>query len=575
MNVTEALSILRDAPKEARPFHVTLACGFVSLHLQTFLAAYLQQALPERHVVVFPGLYGNLAATVEQSAEAQRENVVIAIEWADLDPRLGYRSSWVWDSVALADILSSARNVLRRLTRSIRGLAPGAKTVLSMPTLPLPPLFPVPAWRTDAGESTLIKMAAEFSEELVGAGIAVVNATCLGEHSAFDQRYDFKSDLLLGLPYTLRHADVLASALSRLLCPPAAKKGIITDLDDTLWSGLLGEIGPDEVHWDLAGHSQIHALYQSLLSSLADSGILVAVASRNDQELVQRAFDRPDILLRRDAIFPMEVHWGAKSRSVDRILASWNISADSVVFVDDSAMELAEVAAGHPGIECIQFVGRDYPAAYALLRRIRELFAKASRSSEDSIRLASIRKSAEFERSAAESTGEDFLRELKAVVHFDFDRSTNDVRALELVNKTNQFNLNGVRYTESDWIRELSRPNTCLMAASYEDRFGRLGKIAVMLGSLVGDTLRIHAWVMSCRAFGRRIEHLCLRTCFERHPISRIQFDYTATSRNKPLQEFISSLLGQQLQPHIELTKEEFERACPPTLPDSRGSAEF
>jgi FkbH-like protein len=402
----------------------------------------------------------------------------------------------------------------------------------------------------------------EFAAKMAGLSIPIVNATYLAEQSAPGLRYDLKSDLLLGLPYSQGHADKLALALSRLLCPPTPKKGIITDLDDTLWSGLVGEVGPDGIRWDLDSHSGLHALYQSLLAAFAEHGILVGVASKNDPTVVEKAFERTDLLLRKECAFPMEIHWQAKSSSVERILRAWNISADSVVFVDDSPMELAEVAAAHPGIECIQFPGNDYAAGYEMLRRLRDLFGKQKLSAEDHIRLESIRQSAKFQEAAGESSPESFLQEAKAIVRFDFE-GTKDGRALELVNKTNQFNLNGVRYTESDWASELSRPNTELIVTGYEDRFGLLGKIAVILGHLEGSTLRVRTWVMSCRAFARRIEYVCMRTCFERYGVRQITFDFLETEKNSPLREFLTHLIGQAPGAQVTLTQERFEEVCP------------
>ena len=169
------------------------------------------------------------------------------------------------------------------------------------------------------------------------------------------QRLDLKSDLAAGLPYSLAHADALAAALAQLLARETPKKGLITDLDDTLWNGIVGEVGPQGVNWDLASHQQIHGLYQKLLASFSEEGVLVAIASKNDPRVVEEALDREDMILKRRHVFPSEVHWKAKSGSVERILRTWNVGADSVVFVDDSPMELAEVAAAHPGIECILF----------------------------------------------------------------------------------------------------------------------------------------------------------------------------------------------------------------------------
>lgn len=564
MRVTDALKILHDAPKEGKPFEVILACGFTPLHLQTFLAAYLQKVLPSRCVTVSTGLYGSLMRTIEEAAERGVNNLAIAIEWMDLDPRLGYRSLAAWDSKTIPDILAFVRSTLERLGILIEGLPNGIKVAISTPTLPFTPFFHNSSWQMSESETVLSKAVAEFAAQMASIGIAIVNSIYLAEESPAGLRYDLKSDLLLGLPYALGHADKLALAFSRLLCPPNPKKGIITDLDDTLWSGLVGEVGPKGIHWDLDSHSGLHALYQSLLAALAERGILVGVASKNDSMEVEKAFERTDLLLRRGSVFPMEVHWQAKSTSVDRILRAWNVSADAVVFVDDSPMELAEVAAAHPGIECIQFPGKDYTAGYEMLRRLRDLFGKQKLSAEDYIRLDSIRDSMHFHKAEKDSNPDDFLKEAKATVHFDFHCPKDDARALELVNKTNQFNLNGTRYTESEWASELRCPNAHLIVASYEDRFGRLGKIVAIRGNVVDSTLSIHTWVMSCRAFGRRIEYLCLKTCFERFGVREIKFDFLATNKNGPLQAFLTELLGQKPNNKVKLTRERFEQVCPP-----------
>jgi FkbH-like protein len=562
MRVTDALKILQDAPSQGKPFEVTLACSFTPLHLQTFLAAYLQQALPHRRVSVATGLYGNLPKTIEDQAERGVNNIAIAMEWADLDPRLSHRASVVWNSDTLTDILSFVPKALGRLAKLIEGITRTCKVVISTPTLPLPPLFHRANWQMSETEALLIKAVADFSVEMAKLRIPLVNSINLSEESAPSLRHDLKSDLLVGLPYTLEHADKLAWFLSRLLCPPDSKKGIITDLDETLWSGVVGEDGPEGIRWGLESHGGLHALYQSLLASLSEHGILVGVASRNDPLVVKTAFERPDLLLRKEQVFPMEVHWEAKSLSVGRILRAWNVSADAIVFVDDTPLELAEVAAAHPGIECIRYPEKDYAEGQIMLRRLRDLFGKEV-SAEDSIRMDSIRQSQRFQEAAGESTPESFFQEAKAVVEFDFQVSHKDVRALELVNKTNQFNLNGTRYTDSDWLAEMSRSGTHLIAASYQDRFGRLGKIAVIMGHLEDSAFSVRTWVMSCRAFGRRIEYLCLKTCFERFGVREIKFDFLATLKNGPLQEFLAKLLGKSPAAEVKLTRERFDQMCP------------
>src|SRR5262249_30015243 len=157
--------------------------------------------------------------------------------------------------------------------------------------------------------------------------------------------------------------------------------------------------------------------------------------------------EREDLLLRPQQVFPVEAHWNAKSGSVGRILEAWNVSADSVIFVDDSPMELAEVAAAHPGIECVLFPGNDYPAGLAMLRLLRDRCGKERVSKDDALRLESIRQGAAFrEQVEGGSAPESFLEQIGAVVTFDF-AAAGQPRVLELVNKTNQFNLNGRRHT--------------------------------------------------------------------------------------------------------------------------------
>jgi FkbH-like protein len=565
VTITEALKITQSAPRDARPFKVTLACGFTPLHLQTFLAAHLQQRLPDRKVTIGVGLYGDLAGTLESLASAPApDGIVVALEWADLDARLDYRSAGSWGLAAASNIEASARAMLDRIAAALLGIPAGPRVAISPPMIPLPPLFHPQGWQVSQHElairAEVLLFAAKVAQD---ARAAVINLQRVAEGSPAGARLDLKSDLYTGFPYTVEHADRLASQLAIAIAPPSPKKGIISDLDDTLWSGIVGEVGPEAVAWDLAGHAQLHGLYQKLLASLAESGTLIAVASKNDPAAVQKTFERPDLLLRAEQVFPIEVHWNAKSGSVGRILEAWNIGADSVVFVDDSPMELAEVAAAHPGIECVLFPKDDYNGCLAMMRRLRDLCGKERVSKDDALRLESLRQGAAFrEQASGGATPESFLQQLGAVVTFDL-AAWSEPRVLELVNKTNQFNLNGRRYTEADWRKLASAPGALLAAVSYEDKFGTLGTIAVGAGQVSGGTLTLESWVMSCRAFARRIEHQTLKLLFEASAAERIVFDFIRTAKNGPLREFFASLLGEEPQPGFTLTRSAFEAKCP------------
>jgi FkbH-like protein len=353
---------------------------------------------------------------------------------------------------------------------------------------------------------------------------------------------------------------------------PPPKKGLITDLDETLWKGILGEIGSEGISWDLDNHSQIHGLYQQLLRSLAASGTLIAVASRNDPKLVEQAFGRRDIVLQQENVFPFEVHWGAKSESVARILAAWNVSADSVVFVDDSPMDLAEVKTGHPALECLLFPGEDYQAVYVLLERLRDWFGKDRISEEDSLRAASLRarSSLQLEGNVTNSTPGEFQRKLAAKLTLSFQKLPADPRAFELVNKTNQFNLNGRRYQETEWHHWLRQEDTVLLTVNYTDKYGPLGKVVVLSGRLCDGNrsgkgkLCVQTWVMSCRAFSRLIEYMCLQYLFSKLDIEDVEFNFVATDRNRPMHDFLRQLPCQVQEGNLCVSRLQFANTCPP-----------
>ena len=562
MTLAGALRKGREDRSGGEPYRVRLAFGATPLHLATFLRAHLLEALPGRDVTVRTGVFGDAAGAIEGDAA---EAVAVAIEWADFDPRLDVREQRSWAPLELADAVASAAERAVVLMEKLRMAAGGASVALCGPTLPLPPAFWTPAAQASGVELRLRATVAAFLADAAALdGIRVVAPDAVGGGD-LDERVDPASWLGAGLPYSLAHADRVAGLLAAVLAPRPPKKGLITDLDDTVWKGLVGEVGPGAVAWDLDGRARLHGLYQQTLASLAAQGVLLAVASKNDEAPALAALERADAVIGRDAFFPIEVGWGPKSASVSRILEAWNIAADSVVFVDDSPFELAEVEKTHPGIACELFPKKSPREALALLRRLRDRFGKSTIEAEDALRLDSLRSAARLRRAAGSSTdaGEELLRSLDARLLLDW--RPRGSRPLELINKTNQFNLNGVRRTEHDWRARLDDPDAVALAVGYQDKFGPLGVIAVAAGRRVASELRIDSWVMSCRAFSRRIEHRTLQALFERVEVDRISLEYAPTDRNGPLQRLLAELADASLDDPglVSISRVEFERRCP------------
>jgi FkbH-like protein len=332
-------------------------------------------------------------------------------------------------------------------------------------------------------------------------------------------------------------------------------------LDDTLWRGILGEDGPDGVSWDLDHHSHMHGVYQQFLRSLSEAGILIGVASKNDPALVAEAFRRTDILLPRDSIFPFEAHWGAKSESVARILKAWNIGADAVVFIDDSPAELAEVQSAHAGIEAMAFPTQEPQQILQLCQRVRDLFGKNSIGEEDGLRLQSLRLPYEGAEDDVNQRGspDSFLQQAEAELNLTYSKDPLDPRAFELINKTNQFNLNGRRYLLTELQKYARLAETFLLVVSYRDKYGPLGKIAVITGRKQDSTLLLDNWVMSCRAFGRRIEYACLEALYKKYGAEEIEFAFETTDRNGPMKDFLQAILGAPPGPGSHLPRNQFQ----------------
>ena len=575
MKLIDALAVTkRPLAENASVLKVFLACGFTPLHFATFLTAALSDRSPLERAEVATGLFGDLAGNIERLDPADCDVLVVVIEWQDLDSRLGIRNLGGWRVEDLPDIVKSVERVTGRLEKAILSAATSIPTFISLPTLPLPPLFTTASKQASAYELQLRQFANRLAVSLAThPRIRILSTQQLDEVSPPAGRFDVQSEISAGFPYKLPHASALAEQFAALVRTPSPKKGLITDLDDTLWSGILGENGVDGVSWHLDQQTHIHGLYQQFLASLATAGVLTAVASKNDPALVEQVFRREDLLIGNKNLYPIDVHWGPKSESVRRILKIWNISPDAVIFVDDSPMELAEVKAAFPEMECSLFPKADYQSFWQFLNRLRDAFGKSVVSEEDAIRLQSIRSAAVLPHASnGDQTSLDaFLQDAQASIVISYGQKEEDRRAFELINKTNQFNLNGRRLTETSWAAYFKDPSTFLMTVSYEDKYGALGKIAVLLGTVQGTAAKITHWVMSCRAFSRRIEHKCLSWLFDEFDLQEIYFDYLRTDRNKPIHDFLSTFTTVSGN-DTRIAKTVFFEKCPPLFHQTKAT---
>ena len=348
MSLSEALRLANqtvgaEVPRRA----IQLLCGFTPLHLSTYLKAHGRIRFPTSGIGIESGLFDDLIGSISRIKPASE--VAVVVEWFDLDPRLGLRSSGGWSHKLLPDMEQEVAGRLKRLMEVMRRTSEHSVIAIAGPTLPLPPIdFTSPS--QDSGfEARLRALVDSAMAELSSIGnVKLLSQQELAICSPLDTRLEVGLTLNAGFPYTLAHADILARMLIHLLFPLPPRKGLITDLDDTLWRGILGEVGVENVSWSLEAHSQIYGLYQQFLAALADRGVLLGIASKNDPKFVEAALFRTDLLCPGSKFYPIECNWSAKSASIGRILKAWNIGPSDVVFIDDNPMELAEVSNAFP-----------------------------------------------------------------------------------------------------------------------------------------------------------------------------------------------------------------------------------
>ncbi|HEX5046491.1 MAG TPA: HAD-IIIC family phosphatase [Gammaproteobacteria bacterium] len=557
-----ALELARAAQsRDGEPFSVRLVTGLVPLALRVQLVAALGERVTGRRIDCSAKTFDELLAGGTDEAHG----LAVVCEWPDLDPRLGVRAAGGWGADAAADAVAAAEARLAILADRVLQAARTSRVALALPALDLPPIFATPSPAADPLALRLRAAVAATAARCAAAPrIAVLDSEALDRESPPAARRVVAREIAYNMPYAPQHSSRLAAALARLLVPPQPLKGVITDLDDTLWRGLAGEVGPENVSWELDRGSQPHALYQQLLASLAANGTLVAIASKNDPQVVAAALGRSDLRLDPRALFPIEVSWDAKSAAIDRILAAWNVSADAVAFVDDSAFELEQVRSRHPSLHCLRFPAEP-EAVLDLCRELRDRCGRTASTPEDRLRRQGLaaKARAEAERVTSGTTMEDFLAGLRARTTVTIGRSAHAQRAWELLNKTNQFNINGLRMDEITWQRQLEELGTVLITVGYEDRSGPLGVIGSMLATPRDDAVEVSAWVLSCRAFSRRVEHRMLRTLFDRFGTGEVSIAYVPTVRNSPVREFLAAFADVGERGPVRITQERFEAGCP------------
>ncbi|HVB34896.1 MAG TPA: HAD-IIIC family phosphatase [Patescibacteria group bacterium] len=477
------------------------------------LGIFLRAAAAKRDRSALPRMlpFNTLSQTLFTVPVPGETEVFLLLPW-DFVPEADWRSGVPAAGITPADARARAESIWNQLKSR-----PDARFFF-LPA-PLPPLFSDPT--QDASLARWITgLACSIDARLLPA-----EAFSLGNY------------LLSGCPVAGAWMGHLAEQIiGSLACHrPEPCKVLVTDLDDTMWGGVVAEEGLEGIHFSPEGIGYRHFLYQTLLSKLRREGALLAAVTRNDPDVALAPLRGNHMVLSEADFVCVLASYHPKSAQIGEIARRLDLGLDSFVFVDDNPVELAEVSAQLPQIHSLAFPSRD-DALPALFSRLSQLFARSVLTAEDRDRTDLYRRRL---AGVAPSNGQgadltEFLGGLrmKLIIH---DRTQgNRARALQLINKTNQFNLNGLRLRDEEIARAIEAGGR-LYGASLEDRTGSHGEI---MSCLLMPDGTIESWVMSCRVFQRRAEYAFLSWLGATDtPPQALRF--SPTERNLPLQEFL------------------------------------
>lgn len=312
-------------------------------------------------------------------------------------------------------------------------------------------------------------------------------------------------------------------------------KCVIVDLDNTMWGGILAEDGADRIEIGQTELGLVFQRFQLMLLELKARGVLLAICSKNDQANVEDVLrNHPDMILRFDDIAVCIANFGDKASNISAIREKLNLGPDSFVFLDDTAFERALVRKAFPAIQ-VPDLSTD-PADFIGDLARWNLFEGRSATSEDLARLAYYQ--ADGERAAIKMKFQgldDFIAELSMEAHvLPFDGFSMP-RVLQLVQRSNQFNLTTLRYSEAELGQVAGEEDVAAFCIRLNDRLGDNGIIATVILRKSGEDAVVDTWIMSCRVLGRRVEELTVQLIAERARqlgCRRVVGRYTPTAKN-------------------------------------------
>ena len=380
----------------------------------------------------------------------------------------------------------------------------------------------------------------ELAEFVLGTGDVLLDVAGLAETVGLANWHDPQFWNMAKLAFSRQLIPLYADHVARTIAAIRGKsrRVLILDLDNTVWGGVIGDDGLDGIkiaQGDATGEA--HLAVQQLALDLRQRGIVLAVSSKNTDEIARGPFEKhPEMLLRLDHIAVFQANWNDKATNIQAIAEELSLGLDAMVFLDDNPVERGLVRKLLPQVAVPELPQE--PAYYARTLAAAGYFEAVALAAEDLKRAGFYQDNARRAQLQKQVGGVDaYLKSLDMTIIFQPFDATGRARIVQLINKSNQYNLTTRRYTDPEVAAAQDDPDVFTLQVRLTDTFSDNGMISVVIcrPGEVG-VWEIDTWLMSCRVLGRKVEHMVLREILEHARVAGIHKlvgTYRPTERNK------------------------------------------
>ena len=380
----------------------------------------------------------------------------------------------------------------------------------------------------------------ELGEFVLGSGDVLLDVAGLAETVGLADWHNPQLWNMAKFSFSDELIPLYADHVARTIAALRGKSGkvLILDLDNTVWGGVIGDDGLEGIQiaqGDARGEA--HLAVQRLALDLRQRGIVLAVSSKNTDEVAREPFEKhPEMLLKLEHIAVFQANWNDKATNIQAIAEELSLGFDSLVFLDDNPVERGLVRELLPQVSVPELP--EDPAYYARTLMAGGYFEAVTFAAEDLKRAGFYQDNAKRASLQKQVGGLDaYLASLDMTITFQPFDATGRARIVQLINKSNQYNLTTRRYTDPEVATAEDDPEVFTLQVRLVDVFGDNGMISVVIcrpGK--ADSWEIDTWLMSCRVLGRRVEHMVLREVLDHARaagIHKLSGTYLPTDRNK------------------------------------------